>query len=100
MCNRRRCASLRQSRASALSLRLRFLGAPRAHFHQQKAHARRQLVEFLERQPFAAHEVDQQMIEAFEPDGLVFQRQRNGIGGQKRIVKSQARSARETAGSR
>ena len=47
------------------------------------------LIEFLEREAFAAHELDQQMIEAFEADGLVLERQRNGVGGEKRIVESQ-----------
>ena len=70
------------------SLCLRLFRSPRAHLHQQKSNAGRQQIELLQREPLAAHEFDEQMIEALEPDRTMFERQRNGIGGKKPVGES------------
>ena len=70
-------------------------GGPRAHLDEQKANACRKLIELAQREALAAHEVDEQIIEAFEADGLVFEYERNGIGGEKRIVEAEHREHAE-----
>ena len=70
-------------------LGLRFFGGPRAHLDEQKADSGRQLVEIAQREALAAHEIDEQRIEAFKADGLVFERERNGVGGEERIVEAE-----------
>ena len=54
-----------------------------------------QLVEILEGQALAAHEIDQQVVEAFEADGTVFERARDGVGGEECVVESQHREHAE-----
>ncbi len=72
-----------------------FLGVPRAHFDQQKAAAGRKQVEIVDGEVFAAHEVDQQVVEAFEADGLVLECQRHGVGGEKGIGNASTVSTRK-----
>ena len=79
---------LRRAR-NFFGLGLRFFRRPRAHFDQQKTGPRRQAVEILERQPLAPHEFNQQVIESFESNGLMFERQRNCVGGEECIAERQ-----------
>ena len=62
---------------------------PRAHLDKQKADSGGQPVEIAQRETFAAHEIDEQIIEAFKADGLVFEGERDGIGGEKRIAEAE-----------
>ena len=80
---------------NGLGLGLRLFGRPCAHFDQQKADAGRELVEILEREALAAHEIDKQVIKSFETDGLVFEGQRNGVGGEKGSSKPSTVSTRK-----
>ena len=64
-------------------------GAPCAHFDEQKAAAGRKVIEVFEREALAAHEIDEHGIEAFETDGLVLEGERDGVGGEKRIVETE-----------
>ena len=70
-------------------LGLRFFLGPRAHFDEQKTDSVRQAVEIAQRQTFAAHEIDQQIIEAFKADGLVFEGEGDGVGGEKGIAEAE-----------
>ena len=45
--------------------------------------------EIAQGEALAAHEVDQQVVEAFEADGLVLESERDGVGGEKRIGEAQ-----------
>ena len=69
----------------------RFFRGPRAHLDQQEAHPGRELVQLLQRQSLAAHELDQEMVETLESDGLVLQRLGNGVGRLECIGESQHR---------
>ena len=84
-----------EARAMDFGLGLRFFLGPRAHFDQQKADSVRQPVEIAQRETFAAHEIDEQIIEAFKTDGLVFEGEGNGIGGEKGIAEAEHREHAE-----
>ena len=62
---------------------------PRAHLDQQKTNSFGQPVEIAQRETFAAHEIDEQIIEAFKADGLVVEGEWDGIGGEKGIVEAE-----------
>jgi hypothetical protein len=78
------------ARAMASALALRFFGRPRAHFDEKKADAGGELVKLAKRKAFAAHEFNKQMVEAFEADGAMLERERNSVGGEEWIVESRA----------
>ena len=90
MCQRRRRPGPAAPR-QLLRLRSCLLFAPGAHLHQQKANPRRQLIQFLQRQPLAPHEIHQQMIESLQPDRPMFKRKRYRVSRQKWIVEAQHR---------
>ncbi len=57
---------------------LRFSGAPCAYFYEQETAAGRQQAYVFYGQVLAAHEAEQQVVHAFEADGGVFERERDG----------------------
>ncbi len=79
----------------SFSFEARFFGGPCPHLDEQVAYAGGKLIEFFERETFASHEIDEQMVEAFEADGAVIEGARDGVGSQKSVRESQHRKNAE-----
>ncbi len=47
------------------------------------------MVEFSQSKSLAAHEIDEQIIESLEPNRLVLERERNGIGREKGVIEAE-----------
>ena len=73
------------------SLGLSFFSRPGAHFDQQKTTTGREQSNIVDRQMLAAHEVEQQAVEAFQTDGAEFESARNRIGGEECVIERQCR---------
>ena len=56
-----------------------FIG-PGARFYKKEADAGRKLIELAKGEAFAAHEIDEHVVEAFEPDGAMLENEGNGVG--------------------
>ena len=65
-----------------------FFRGPCTHFDEKEADAERELLEIAQGEAFAAHELDEEMVEAFKADGAVLERERDGIGGEKAVGES------------
>ncbi len=72
-----------------LGFGLRFSRIPCAHLHQQEAAAGRKQGDVVHGELLALHEIDDQPVKAFQPDGIVFQNARHNIGGEKAVGEGQ-----------
>ena len=66
-----------------------FFGGPGTHFDEEKADAGWELFEIAEGEAFAAHELDEEMVETFEADRVVLERERDGVGGEEAVGESE-----------